>query len=422
MGTAAILVADAHDSAPSRKRRSHRKSRNGCRNCRLRRVKCDEKRPFCNKCSDYGISCNYNPSVPDLEPLQGTTNVTTMTTALGPSPLSHKRLAIDMITTSLQQDRSAQANFLGVLRFQDYNMELLEKFQTRTVFCLGTKAATHVFQQEVVRLACSHRFLMHLVQAVTACHDRYLAGTSHLEPDPLESYNLSLGLSLYQQKLTQPLQPTDRDALFVAATMTGIASFATFQARTVEDGWPLKDAYLNWLRLSSGKHAVVELTDPLRKNSMWRSLIEFIAKEYLTQSVNEARCTIFDHLCEPRDTLLSTSENPYLETVDKLAPILALECNEKNWIRLLCFLMYASPEYTGLLEQKDPWAMMMLAYWYAKVCQGRWWLARRGILEGLAICLYIERNCPEDEKLQEAVIWPKQILESVMALEAIEYS
>ncbi|KAK5057737.1 hypothetical protein LTR84_011738 [Exophiala bonariae] len=345
-----------------------------------------------------------------------------MTTALGPSPLSHKRLAIDMIAASLQEDRGYQAKFLDVLRFQDYNMDLLEKFQTRTVFCLGTTIATHIFQKEVARLACSHRFLMHLVQAVTACHDRYLAGSSYAEPDPLESYNLNSGLVLYQQKLSQPLRPTDRDALFVAASLTGIASFATFQARTVEDGWPLRDGDLNWLRLSSGKHAVVELIDPSGKESMWKPLIENVAKEYWAHDVNEERCTVFDHLCSPRETLISTIENPYHETIDKLATILALECNEKNWIRLLCFLMHATPGYTSLLQQKDPWALMMLAYWYAKVCQARWWLARRGILEGLAICLYIERNCLEDQKLQEAVTWPKQILESLMAIEQIEYS
>lgn len=385
-------------------------------------MKCDEERPLCNKCSDFGISCNYNPAVPDLEPLPGRINVTTMATTLGPSPLSHQRLAIDMITTSLQEERGYPPNWLDVIRFQDHNIELLEKFQTRTVYCLGTSVATDMFQKEVVRLACSHRFLMHLVQAVTACHDRYLAGSSRPDPDPLESYNLNLGLVLYQQKLTQPLRPTDRDALFVAATLTGIASFATFQAKTVEEGWPLREGDLNWLRLSGGKHAVVELTDPLGKDSMWRTLIQAVAKGYLARNENEARCTVFDHLCGPRSTLISSNENPYLKTVDHLAPLLALEINEENWIRLLCFLMHAGPAYTRLLQQKDPWAMLMLAYWYAKVCQGRWWLARRGILEGLAICVYIERNCPGDEQLQEAVVWPKQMLEGVMALEGIEYS
>jgi hypothetical protein len=424
MGTAALTVPDANQQPISRKRRIHRKSRSGCRNCRLRRVKCDERKPLCDRCTDFGVSCNYDPTVSDLQPLQGSTHVTTMTTKLGPSPVSHKQLAIGMIESSLNEDPCCHSKHLDTVNFQQYDMALLHKFQTRTVFCLGTSTATLIFQKEVVMLACSHRFLMHLIQAVTACHDRYLEGASFTEPDAMESYNLNLGLVLYQHKLTQPLRPTDRDALFVAASLTGIASFASIQTRTVEESWPLRGTDLNWLHLSSGKHAVVELVDPFGKDSMWSILIQTIQENYLSKSEEEPRCTVFDHLCHSNDPMISPSGNPYQDCVDKLAPLLELDCdkNESNWVRLLLFLMQVPPAFTGLLQQKDSWAMLMLAYWYAKVCQGRWWLARRGILEGLAICVYIERKFPWDKRLQDAVIWPKTRLQGLMALERITYS
>lgn len=424
MATAALTIPDATQQSSSRKRRTHRKSRSGCRNCRLRRVKCDEKRPLCDRCTDFGVSCNYDPTVSDLQPLQGGTHVTTMTTKLALSPVSHKQLAISMIERSLNEDYCYHSKHLDPVKFQQCDMALLEKFQTRTVFCLGTPTATLIFQKEVVRLACSHRFLMHLIQAVTACHDRYLEGASFTEPSPKESYNLNLGLVLYQHKLTHTLRPTDRDALFVAASLTGIASFASIQARTVEESWPLRGTDLNWLHLSSGKHAVVELVDPLGKESMWSVLVQTIQENYLSKSEEESRCTIFDHLRDCTDPPISPSENPYQDFVDMLAPLLELDCdkNENNWVRLFLVLMQVPPAYTGLVQQKDSWAMLMLAYWYAKVCHGRWWLARRSILEGLAICVYIERNCPWDQRLQDAVIWPKTRLQKLMALEGITYS
>ncbi|KAJ4983077.1 Sterol regulatory element-binding protein ECM22-like protein 1 [Stagonosporopsis vannaccii] len=42
------------------RRKSHRKSRNGCVRCKRRRVKCDETKPACTRCVEFGIVCDYN--------------------------------------------------------------------------------------------------------------------------------------------------------------------------------------------------------------------------------------------------------------------------------------------------------------------------------------------------------------------------
>ncbi|KAH3682209.1 hypothetical protein WICPIJ_006830 [Wickerhamomyces pijperi] len=44
------------------KRKFHNKSKNGCDTCKRRRVKCDETRPICNKCSNMGIDCHFSTS------------------------------------------------------------------------------------------------------------------------------------------------------------------------------------------------------------------------------------------------------------------------------------------------------------------------------------------------------------------------
>lgn len=41
--------------------RSHRKSKDGCRLCRSRRVKCDENKPECTRCKKLGVECTYIP-------------------------------------------------------------------------------------------------------------------------------------------------------------------------------------------------------------------------------------------------------------------------------------------------------------------------------------------------------------------------
>ncbi|GMM38378.1 Upc2 protein [Saccharomycopsis crataegensis] len=51
-------------SKPATKRKFHTKSRNGCNTCKKRRVKCDEMKPVCNKCTHMGIECTYsNPAL-----------------------------------------------------------------------------------------------------------------------------------------------------------------------------------------------------------------------------------------------------------------------------------------------------------------------------------------------------------------------
>ncbi|KAN0116715.1 hypothetical protein V8E51_002692 [Hyaloscypha variabilis] len=42
----------------ARARRSTKRSRTGCLTCKFRKVKCDETRPFCNRCKAFGIGCD----------------------------------------------------------------------------------------------------------------------------------------------------------------------------------------------------------------------------------------------------------------------------------------------------------------------------------------------------------------------------
>ncbi|PWY78990.1 hypothetical protein BO83DRAFT_356529 [Aspergillus eucalypticola CBS 122712] len=48
-------------------RKGHRKSRLGCKNCKRRRVKCDEIKPHCTNCLRHSIECDYS-SQPQTDP------------------------------------------------------------------------------------------------------------------------------------------------------------------------------------------------------------------------------------------------------------------------------------------------------------------------------------------------------------------
>ncbi|CRK35400.1 hypothetical protein BN1708_006724, partial [Verticillium longisporum] len=45
-------------------RRSHKKSRAGCRRCKSRKIKCDEVHPRCGNCLKHGVACDFqNPDI-----------------------------------------------------------------------------------------------------------------------------------------------------------------------------------------------------------------------------------------------------------------------------------------------------------------------------------------------------------------------
>jgi hypothetical protein len=123
--------------------RAHRKSRQGCGNCKLRSIKarnsrpiltvqetsteprpqCDESKPQCKRCTAYGVFCNYDRKCSDLQfSVERATNITL------PQSLPY---------------------------WPSKNEELLNKFQVRTALTVSTGKRLHLYQHEVVQLAYS---------------------------------------------------------------------------------------------------------------------------------------------------------------------------------------------------------------------------------------------------------------------------
>ncbi|KAK5957837.1 hypothetical protein OHC33_001026 [Knufia fluminis] len=88
---------------PARVKKKHKKTRTGCVTCKARRVKCDEKKPICDRCSTLGRVCFYRP-VPQ-HTYRGSSEADDLDT---PSPIPLPELALSPIertqeTAQLQQ-------------------------------------------------------------------------------------------------------------------------------------------------------------------------------------------------------------------------------------------------------------------------------------------------------------------------------
>ncbi|KAM0721039.1 hypothetical protein Q7P37_003324 [Cladosporium fusiforme] len=295
-------------------------------------------------------------------------------------------------------------------------LEILAKFNERTVLSVGTNQAAKIYQREVFQLACTYPFLQHIVITLTLLHDRHLAGAFGVDRQILShSYQ---GTSKFKQVLMRPIKEEAKDALWASAALLGAIQIATFEARTPEEAWPLKPhdpSDLDWLKMSEGKKAVFAIASPLRPGSRFCHISN--GHGALFRPMIERRA------CEREDLVSMTrdfselfglgpdsrgGENPYYEAGMALARLLHVQCDGNNIIEFFGFMMHLSTEFKRLLAEKDARALLMIAYWYAKLWRGRWWLQQRGLIEGQAICMFLERFHADDARLQRMLEWPKR--------------
>jgi hypothetical protein len=260
-----------------------------------------------------------------------------------------------------------------------------------------------------------HPYLMHIIQVVTSLHDRYIATALNSPQTVSEIYHLSQAAALFNKKLNKPIKPSDRDALWSAAALLGFLAMSWIDAATPEEAWPLTKsdpADLEWIRMSESKAAIWEIANPLRPDSMFH----IMATDYMSQqelalskptSGIEGIPPSFAHLYD-LDKSSTAENNPYFNVIHELVPLLETEPDRSNIVIYYSVVSHMGLPFKSLLKQKDPRALLVFAYWYAKLIHSVWWLDRRSLMEGQAICLYLDRYHGDHTELQDMLVFPKR--------------
>ncbi|KAJ5097228.1 hypothetical protein N7456_007949 [Penicillium angulare] len=391
----------------TRQRRTHTKSRRGCRNCKLRRTKCDEGQPQCTKCLSFGVVCNYNPSHgADLEPSWQAT------------PSKIKQLPLNQMVFNASPEAPMLRLSVGVgdgprsFTMDPDSLARLDRFQKRTVFTFGGQSAFRVYQNDVTRLAIKHPFLMHIILAITATHDRYLSVTLNNSKRSLsEAYHSARGATLLVEKLSNPIMYEDRDAIWASAAMLGIASMTSVDASDPAEAWPMKKfnpSDLDWLNMAVGKEAIWRATNPLRPDSIFHGMADDF-RALMHRPPLRALEEIpkdFVHLLS-LDGPVPLDKNPYYTAISVLAGLWRDSCTRDSMPTYMGFLNYMDPSFRSLLLLKDPRALLIFGYWYACMQGSQWWVHNRAQLECQAICLYLEKYHASDIDIQRMLVYPK---------------
>lgn len=108
---------------------------------------CDESSPTCKQCSKFRVDCNYERQGFDLQASYDTVadlGLPFMQTG------SANQVALGLIESSIN---CSPPDF----KLDIHDLDRLNNFRTRTICTIGTANNVHIYQEEVIRLACSVR-------------------------------------------------------------------------------------------------------------------------------------------------------------------------------------------------------------------------------------------------------------------------
>ncbi|KAL1847232.1 hypothetical protein VTK73DRAFT_10413 [Phialemonium thermophilum] len=376
-------------------------------------VQCDESKPTCSRCAASRFHCSYSRgAAAALQPAYTSVFPVGLPHIL-PAPPPHLRIPV----------ASPVPGQFGEYELRPRDYERLSRFAQRSVMTMGSGATRRLFPAWSLRLASANPFLCHVYLAFSLLHDLYLSPGSSSTP----AHRASLAFHWYHatailnHKLADPQppdSPSERDALMTSASMLAASAFANVEdASDPEKAWPLRPAGpsdLDWLRMSDGKKVVRDLSGPLPPDSFFRRIFDDLGRLFLPDgqppppippdALPPAFFSLYDLACPH-----APDRSPYYLAAFLLARLLRLDASSEDLSpHFGAFLLQLDARLRALLHVKDPRALLLLAWWYAKTLQHTaWWLRCRGLVEGRAICIHLERRCGQDARVAELLRFPK---------------
>ncbi|KAL4913315.1 hypothetical protein BDW62DRAFT_220773 [Aspergillus aurantiobrunneus] len=217
-----------------RSRRTHRKSRLGCQNCKKRRVKCDEKRPTCNNCLLHSISCDFNaPS--SKSPSESSTSqryqfrpskYQTLTSPPSQDESNSRSVAVQCDMPSFPTGHIGGSLGEGIPLS---DLHLFHHFTTSTYRTIGDEANDphKVWQIHVPQWGLSFPSILHLLLTLSALHLAFLNPRKRWEYIQQADQHFTFGVRSVTTVLAlDRLDSGNCQLIYIAAVMVCLAYFA----------------------------------------------------------------------------------------------------------------------------------------------------------------------------------------------------
>ncbi|KAF2088586.1 hypothetical protein K490DRAFT_64635 [Saccharata proteae CBS 121410] len=279
-------------------RLGHKKSRNGCIQCKKRRVKCDEHRP-CNHCARHGVQCSLVHGPPSSAGSRHASEDVVLATApakaeyaenAGPDPwtpvssstksrssepsikqevasathvtrdqMSIDQNPFDMLSRTIIE-RDIMSRLVEQVPVTDWlrDLELLHHYSTFTYLTITEmQALRNVYQVVYPRIGYSSKPVMHGILGLSALH------LAHLRPEDREKYlvistnHQNRAISEFRLALPQITQ-SNCDELYTLSSLTTILRCASMpMASDPYQPSPIDDT-MEAFMLMRGVHQVIQ--------------------------------------------------------------------------------------------------------------------------------------------------------------------
>ncbi|KAI1118637.1 hypothetical protein F5Y14DRAFT_399243 [Nemania sp. NC0429] len=393
-------------------RRSHKKSRRGCLNCKKWHTKCDESGPPCNNCTLRNAHCEY---------AWAKEGKMTALVEARKSPASSSRSSNSTSTGNPAEGSLMEPGGLVVKECRRLlELELMHHWSTTTYKSLCTVPEDHQYMQLLMpQEAMRYDFLLNGIFVASALH----RSTTVAESEAKGYFNVAMELydraSRSFRTHLRKMDPATHHVLYIFSSMTAFINIA-FSQCNFSEGSELNTlstvAVAFDLLNGSVNIAITDFQRLLDSPVPIRAYLNYgFATTVALYPDTQAAITRLAHLNEiyhsapyqgatPSDELsvaTSSSFSDAVSTVSTTPPsgpwdaVIALlrHCfaeEQRDILRGFCFVFPggAGPDFTAAIKAFDPMALLILMHWAVlidRVGDEFWWTKKLGVRLAIGI-------------------------------------
>ena len=357
---------------PCHTRKTHAKSRKGCQPCKSARLKCDEAKPSCIRCSMRWHKCHYVRQ-PGADHMSTPTGI----------ELYHQPIALPEV-----------------------HSELWYHFTTHTWTTLADPCVNIVIKESLA-LAIYHEDLKHAVLALAATHQRFLRLQG--DPNSLVEQHLSKAVALFRSQLELPPSHFTMDAVLLTGSLLSTQNFFLSRSEWPES-WSHKDGGgLRWLARLGGWRTLLLQHRSWLSASVWVRTVPHwqIPGSTRIRLGSTPTLDLVELSCIPvdwRDAFdigkeEDLSSKPCGKALYDLATLMARDDRARPLTQVMIFAYRMDSRMLKSLHDRVPAAICILAMWLGCLCRfDIWWLVRRARLECFAACEYLDTVASVSQK------------------------
>ncbi|EHK19174.1 uncharacterized protein TRIVIDRAFT_213704 [Trichoderma virens Gv29-8] len=417
----------ARDANPpsSTIRRPHRKSRNGCKQCKRRHMKCDEHRPICVNCSTCDRECSYSqrlgandagmipltnssqtPTASDTPPSSSPANLVAAIGAAGSYPADGVESGIESLLPNVYN--------LGHLALLHHLESNLLKSGDAGLFPDATKAAE--IAKLMFKSAITTPFLMDELLAMAALHlstqafdraekNQYLHQAAQLQTRALGHFNA----------VRPRVSDENCTAMFLFSSLLGLHTLfdTTIYQR---DFTEFLDKLIQFVALHRGIRTVTRQSWHIINETEMKHIIDPISALDQLDPQLTVSCVECDgllaHLAASIESLGPIAFNACCEAVKSLQWVIGRRRGLPDELHphiTMAWPVLVSFDYLQMLKQRRPEALVVLAHWAVLLYRDRgfWVFGDTGRFMIESASKYLGTYW------QDWMAWPNDILKSL---------